>query len=185
MPVDLSKYFVIGISSRALFDLSREDEIYRSAGLEAYSAHQLENENQPLPKGAGFDLAEKILRINRELSLPRKTEVIVMSRNSAETSLRIFNSIQHYGLEITRAALSGGASLARYLEAFDVDLFLSASQEDVQLAANAGFAAGLVYASPYASESSQNELRVAFDGDAVLFSDESERVYKDQGIEHF
>ena len=185
MPVDLSKSLVIGISSRALFDLSHEDRIFENAGLEAYSAYQLEHEHEPLPKGAGFPLAQTILRFNADAPIERRAEVVVMSRNSADTSLRIFNSIQHYGLDITRAALTGGASLAPYLAAFSVDLFLSASKDDVQAAANTGVAAGLIYCGPADESSPVQELRVAFDGDAVLFSDEAEQIYRSQGLEAF
>jgi 5'-nucleotidase len=115
----------------------------------------------------------------------RKAEVVVMSRNGANTSLRIFNSIEHYGLDITRAALAGGAQLAPYLDAFDVDLFLSVDEADVQAAANAGIAAGLVHEIPQNGNGTVDQLRVAFDGDAVLFSDESERIYQEQGLDAF
>jgi 5'-nucleotidase len=185
MPVDLSGFFVIGISSRALFDLSYEDSIFKEQGLKAFSTYQLEHEDDVLPKGTGFALTEAILRLNGVVPGKRKAEVIVMSRNSADTSLRIFNSIQHYGLDITRAALAGGAPLAPYLDAFDVDLFLSADEADVQAAANAGVAAGLIYQFPQNGNGRVDQLRIAFDGDAVLFSGESERIYQEQGIEAF
>jgi hypothetical protein len=123
MATDLSEYLVIGISSRALFDLSHEDEIFRTEGLKAYETYQLRNEHVTLKPGAGFPLAKAILHLNNATPGKRKTEVVVMSRNAAETSLRIFNSIEHYGLNITRAALTGGAPLAPYLHAFHVDLF--------------------------------------------------------------
>jgi 5'-nucleotidase len=185
MPVDLSKFFVIGISSRALFDLSNEDRIFREQGLKAFSDYQLEHENDLLPKGTGFALTEAILRLNSVVPGKRKAEVVVMSRNSANTCLRIFSSIEHYELDITRAALAGGAPLAPYLDAFDVDLFLSADEADVQAAANAGFAAGLIYPAPQNGNGSVDQLRIAFDGDAVLFSGESERIYQEQGLEAF
>jgi 5'-nucleotidase len=185
VPVDLSRFFVIGISSRALFDLSNEDRIFREKGLKAFSAYQLEHEDEFLPKGTGFALTEAILRLNSVVPGKRKAEVVVMSRNSADTSLRIFNSIAHYGLDITRAALTGGAPLAPYLEAFDVDLFLSADESDVQAAANAGIAAGLIHQAPGNGSGRVDQLRVAFDGDAVLFSGESERIYQEQGLEAF
>jgi 5'-nucleotidase len=185
LPVDLSKYFVIGISSRALFDLSAEDQIFQAEGVKAYSSYQIEHEDDVLAPGAGFALVKSILRLNDIAPSKRKAEVVVMSRNNADTSLRIFNSLQSHGLDVGRAALTGGASLAPYLGAFNVDLFLSVSEEDIQAATNAGFAAGLIYAKPENPTNMMEELRVAFDGDAVLFSDESERVYKEHGLEAF
>lgn len=186
MSVDLSHYLVIGISSRALFDLSDEDEIFQTQGLEAYSKHQIENENVVLKPGIGFSLVKALLTLNKYTQGIRKTEVIVMSRNSADTSLRIFNSIEHYGLDISRAALTSGRSIVPYLEAFKVDLFLSANEEDVQSAIDAEVASGFIYKSDteYSIEEIQ-EIRIAFDGDAVLFSEESELIYKEQGLEAF
>jgi 5'-nucleotidase len=185
LPYDLSKYFVIGISSRALFDLDAENQIFVNQGLNAYSNYQLEREDDILAPGAGFSLVKSILRLNEAVPAKRKAEVIIMSRNNADTGLRIFNSIQHHDLDIGRAAFTGGAPLAGYLGAFDVDLFLSAAEEDVQAAANAGFAAGLIYSKPEEPGRPVDELRIAFDGDAVLFSDESERIYKEHGLEAF
>ncbi|MDO3408979.1 5'-nucleotidase [Saccharibacillus sp. CPCC 101409] len=186
MPLDLKNYLVIGISSRALFDLTYENEIYSSQGLEAYSKYQLENEEVILKPGIGFGLIKAILTLNEVIKGKRKTEVIVMSRNNADTSLRIFNSAEHYGLDISRAALTSGRSIVPYLEAFKVDLFLSADEEDVQNAINAGVASGLIYKSEteYNHEMIQ-EIRIAFDGDAVLFSEESEMIYREKGLEAF
>ncbi|MEN9222391.1 MAG: 5'-nucleotidase [Thermostichus sp. BF3_bins_97] len=186
MPVDLSQYLVVGISSRALFDLSYEDEIFRTQGLTAYEDHQLQNELHILKPGAAFPLVKALLSLNDLSPGSRKTEVVIMSRNAAETSLRIFNSIDHYGLDITRAALTGGAALAPYLQAFRVDLFLSLYEDDVQAAVDAGVASALVYEKPIdPTEAEIEQIRIAFDGDAVLFSDESERIYQEQGLEAF
>ena len=123
MPYDLTNYLVIGVSSRALFDLTVENQIYETEGLEAYCQYQLEHENDVLQPGTGFALIEAILRINTIDSSKRRTEVVIVSRNSADTSLRISNSIYHYGLDITRAAFTGGEPVAKYLSAFDVDLY--------------------------------------------------------------
>jgi 5'-nucleotidase len=186
MATDLSEYLVIGISSRALFDLGHEDEIFRTKGLKAYESHQLQNEHVTLKPGAGFPLAKAILHLNNTTPGKRKTEVVVMSRNAAETSLRIFNSIEHYGLDITRATPTGGAPLAPYLHAFHVDLFLSLAEDDVQAAVNAGIAAAILYDKPSNPiEEEIEQIRIAFDGDAVLFSDESERIYQGKGLEAF
>lgn len=186
MPVDLANYLVIGISSRALFDLTKENEIYENDGLEAYCRYQLEHENDILEKGAGFALIESMLRINQLDPNIRRTEVVIISRNSADTSLRISNSIDHYQLDITRAAFTGGEPVAKYLNAFEVDLFLSATEEDVQAAVESNVASGLIY-----DRSTQNlagplqQIRIAFDGDAVLFSEESEMIYQQHGLEAF
>lgn len=186
MAIDLSKYLVIGISSRALFNLTSEDNLYRTEGLQAYEKYQLDHEHEALKPGTGFPLVKAILRLNGEIPGKRKAEVVIMSRNSAETSLRIFNSLEHYGLDVTRAALTGGAPLAPYLHSFSVDLFLSLDEDDVQAAVNAGIAAAILYAKPEnPSEEEIQQIRIAFDGDAVLFSDDSEEIYKTQGLEVF
>lgn len=188
MALQLNDTLVIGISSRALFNLEQENAIYEQEGLAAYSDYQIQHEKDILKPGTGFQLVKALLRLN-SLTPPRhRTEVIVLSRNSADTSLRIFNSIHHYGLDISRAALVGGASIAQYLNAFDTDLFLSANENDVQDAINAGVAAGLIYTSPQFKIDPSDEIaqiRIAFDGDAVLFTDESERIFKAQGLEAF
>ena len=186
MPYDLSDKLVIGVSSRALFDLSLENEIYENEGLEAYCRYQLDHENDILKPGTGFALIEAILGINQIESGVRRTEVVIISRNSADTSLRISNSIDSYDLDITRAAFTGGEPVAKYLSAFDVDLFLSATEEDVQAAVESNVAAGLIYDGPsrYRQDPLQ-QIRIAFDGDAVLFSKESEMIYQQQGLEAF
>lgn len=185
MPFTLENCLVVGISSRALFDLSKENAIFEKEGLDAYRTYQIEHENDILQPGSGFALVKALLQLN-ELSNSHLVEVLILSRNGAETSLRIFQSIEHYHLDITRAVLSGGESIANYLAAFGVDLFLSADEEDVQAAIDAGFAAGIIY--PHKNQypfAQIQEIRIAFDGDAVLFSDESERIYQEQGLKAF
>jgi 5'-nucleotidase len=185
MPVSLDNLLVVGISSRALFDLEAEEAIFRTHGLDAYRRHQLDNENEVLKLGAGFALVRALLKLNALTDNKRFVEVVIMSRNSSETSMRIFNSIQHYGLDITRAVLSGGASLAPYLAAFNVSLFLSLHEDDVQAAINSGVASALLYQKPENALEELGQIRIAFDGDAVIFSDESERIFQQQGIEAF
>jgi 5'-nucleotidase len=186
MPYDLSNYLVIGVSSRALFDLNRENEIFEKEGLEAYCRYQLEHENDVLKPGTGFALIEAILSINEIETGVRRTEVVIISRNSADTSLRISNSIDSYELDITRAAFTGGEPVAKYLNAFEVDLFLSATEEDVEAAVESNVAAGLIYDGPSRNRTDPLEqIRIAFDGDAVLFSKESEMIYQQQGLEAF
>ena len=187
MPYDLASPLVIGISSRALFDLEEENRLFETRGLDAYAAYQVANEEKILQPGAGFELVKAFLRLNACSPGSRLVEVIILSRNSPDTSLRIFNSIRHYGLDITRAALSGGAPVAPYLSAFQTDLFLSAHASDVQEAIDSGIAAGILLTSslPAGHRSRVDQIRIAFDGDAVLFSAEAERIYQQAGIEAF
>ena len=186
MAYDLSNFLVIGVSSRALFDLTKENEIYEKEGLEAYCRYQLEHENDILKPGTGFALINSMLGINQIDNNTRRIEVVIVSRNSADTSLRISNSIDHFNLDVTRAVFTGGEPVAKYLDAFDVDLFLSATEEDVQAAVKSNVASGLIYDRPSADPQYQLEqIRIAFDGDAVLFSEESEIIYQREGLEAF
>jgi 5'-nucleotidase len=181
---NLADKLVIAISSRALFDLSESHAIFQNQGLGAYARYQIEHEDQVLEPGEAFPLVEKLLRINAQLPPERGVEVILLSRNSADTGLRIFNSIEHYGLSISRAAFCGGSSPYRYVRAFGCDLFLSTHADDVRNALDQGFAAATLLPSSRAPSGS-DQVRFAFDGDAVLFSDEAERVYQEQGLEAF
>lgn len=183
--VSLKDCLVIGISSRALFDLDDANDVYEQKGLKEYAEYQLERENEILKPGSGFALVKALLHLN-ELGHGKLVEVIIMSRNSADTSLRVFNSIAYYGLDITRAALSGGTSISTYLNSFGVDLFLSANESDVQVAIDSGVAAGRIYTKvKYDENKSLDQIRIAFDGDAVLFSDESERIFQEKGLQAF
>jgi len=174
---------VIAISSRALFDLASSHRIYEEQGLDAYQAYQIEREDEPLEQGSAFNLVKKLLSLNTLLDQSR-VEVILLSRNSADTGLRVFNSIHHYGLAINRAAFSGGNSPYRYINAFNCHLFLSTDGADVRRALESGVAAATILPSKTANVS-DDRLRIAFDGDAVLFSDESEKIYKNEGLEAF
>ena len=187
MAFDLTEPLVIGISSRALFDLEEENRIYEEQGLEAYRNWQIDHEGDVLGRGAAFNLVQAFLNANSLVKDKRLTEVIVMSRNSPDTSLRIFNSIHQYGLDITRAALAGGSDVAPYLKAFHTDLFLSANENDVKQAVNDGIAAGMILTGDRHSDAQQqvDQIRIAFDGDAVLFSAQSERIYQQEGVEAF
>ena len=185
MPISLDNLLVIGISSRALFDLEAEEVIFRQQGLEAFRQHQLQHENKILQLGAGFALVRALLKLNALTQSQRFVEVVIMSRNSSETSLRIFNSIAYHGLDITRAVLSGGAPLAPYLKAFNVSLFLSLHEDDVQAAVNSGVASARLYQKPDNALEELDQIRIAFDGDAVIFSDESEQIFQSQGIDAF
>jgi 5'-nucleotidase len=178
----LAGKLVVAISSRALFDLSESHRIYTEAGVDAYHRYQVEHEDETLAPGPAFVLVKKLLRLNR----PDKqyVEVILLSRNSADTGLRVFNSIKHYGLDITRAAFTKGEPTSRYVPAFGAHLFLSADTGDVRRALDDGHAAATIFPSVSASTETDG-LRIAFDGDAVLFSDEAERVYQEEGLAAF
>ncbi len=178
-----SEKLVIAISSRALFDMTASHEVYESEGLEAYSRFQVEHEDEVLAPGEAFPLVQKMLRINEKLGRDH-VEVILLSRNTADTGLRVFNSIAHHQLNITRAAFCGGDSPYRYVSAFGCQLFLSSDADDVRNALANGVAAATLLPSCKSTQS-VDELRFAFDGDAVLFSDESERIYKQQGLAAF
>lgn len=177
--------FVIAISSRALFDLEASHELFEREGLEAYAAFQRANEDSILGPGIAFPLVHKLLQLNRDArpGVPR-VEVILLSRNSSDTGLRIFNSIEHHGLGIIRAAFTNGAPPFPYIRPFGASLFLSAHSEDVLQAINAGVAAATILPSKAAARH-PDQLRIAFDGDAVLFGHESERISQDEGLEAF
>ena len=157
--------------------MEEENRIFEQEGLEAYSKYQLEHENDILKPGPAFPLVKALHKLNCDEK--KLTEIIIMSKNNTSTSMRIFNSIKHYGLDITRAALVSGMSIAPYLNAFKTDLFLSASEEDVQEAINANIAAGIICVNeglPIDANEEISQIKIAFDGDAVIFSDESEKI---------
>lgn len=188
MAYDLENKLVVGVSSRALFDLTYENTIYESDGVEAYCRYQIEHEDELLRPGPGFPLIKALLNLNQLPGKEGSVEVIIMSRNSPDSSLRVFKAIEHYGLNITRAVLASGASLAPYLTAFKTDLFLSAYEDDVQSAIDSNIAAGIICTDglqTYDCNHQIKQIRIAFDGDAVLFSDESERIYQEHGLEAF
>lgn len=175
---------LVGISSRALFDLDSTHKIYEEQGLEAYMAYQREREDEILQPGVAFTLVQKLLHLNEDGMDHPGVEVILLSRNSADTGLRIFNSIEHYDLDIQRAVFTNGASPSQYIEPSGVQLFLSANDDDVRRVLMAGYAAATILPSA-TRENRSGQLRLAFDGDAVIFSDEAERVYKEQGLAAF
>lgn len=184
MPVTFDGKLVIAISSRALFNLEESHRIYETEGLEAYQSYQIAHEDEALEPGDAFPLVRKLLAINERLPDEPPVEVILLSRNSSDTGLRVFNSIQHYGLDISRAAFCGGESPWRYIHAFGCQLFLSSEPEDVRNALDSGVAAATLVSNK-TGNSGTDQLRFAFDGDAVLFSDEAEKVYKSEGLEAF
>jgi 5'-nucleotidase len=196
MPLDLSDTLVVGISATALFDLAEADAVYKAkyaknpqSALEEYRAYMLERENEPLRDGTGMPLVRALLGLNRFAPSDSKplVEVVVMSRNSPETGVRVFNNIRSRGLPISRHAFTGGQSVVDYLDAFAVDLFLTTNVEDAQRIIDAqACAAAVLKPPPHAGEAPpEDQVRIAFDGDAVLFDDSSELVYKTEGLGRF
>lgn len=183
-PLPAQEKLVVAISSRALFDLDQGHEIFTTKGLDAYVDYQVQHEDEILEPGIAFPLVQKLLALNGDTESPR-VEVILLSRNSGDTGLRVFNSIQHHGLTITRAAFTNGARPYAYIPAFGAHLFLSADADDVTHALDSGYAAATILPAKAKQEAASEELRIAFDGDAVLFSDEAERVFKSEGLEAF
>ena len=179
---------VVAISSRALFDLDESHNIFVEQGIAAYCQYQIEHEDVPLEPGVAFPLVKKLLALNSIFQGKAVVEVILLSRNSADTGLRVFNSIAHHQLNITRAAFTGGENPFAYVAALGAHLFLSADPGDVGNALDAGIAAATIVPSKKDKtgvESSHEQLRIAFDGDAVLFSDEAEQVYRASGLQVF
>ncbi|KQO02470.1 MULTISPECIES: 5'-nucleotidase [Stenotrophomonas] len=190
------RLLTVAVTSRALFDLEEGHALFESEGVEAYAAYQREHEDDILKPGVAFPVVRKLLALNggTPTETPR-VEVILLSRNSADTGLRIFNSIQHYGLGIVRATFTAGEPTWPYVKPFGTDLFLSANPESVRRALVHGIAAatilprgaGEVSAAAAATDTGRpsTQLRIAFDGDAVIFGDEGERISREQGVEAF
>ncbi|MCC9659225.1 5'-nucleotidase [Pseudoalteromonas sp. MB41] len=197
MPFDLSNTLVVGISATALFDMSESDKIFSETknldpdkAIELFREYMKKHESEPLEPGTGFPLVRALLGLNKFMQSTDKSplvEVVVMSRNSPDTGLRVLNSIRHEKLNITRSAFTAGESAADYVEAFDVDLFLTTDIADAQQVIDSKHSAAAILKTPPKEESSipDGQVRLAFDGDAVLFSDKSELVYKSQGMEAF
>ena len=173
----------VAITSRALFDLEHSHQLWEREGIAVYQAHQRENEDTPLAPGIAFPLVRKLLALNEDADTPR-VEVILLSRNSSDTGLRIFNSIRHHGLDISRATFTSGAPTWPYIRPFGAHLFLSANPESVRRALGHGVAAATILPAKAAAQT-HGQLRIAFDGDAVIFGDESERVSQEQGLAAF
>lgn len=185
MGLDLSEILVIGVSSRALFDLEGENALFDREGVEGFRRYQLAHEGDMLAPGTAFPLVQSLLQLNEHAS-KQIIEVVVMSRNSPETGVRVLRSIRHYGLPITRWAFSGGEDLAPFIDAYDVDLFLSRDERDVQwVIDHTSCAAAVIFDPPEGYLPEKNRVKFAFDADAVVFSESSEQIFKEKGIEAF
>ena len=188
MPATLDGKLVVAISSRALFDFEQENEVFEHGEGphkdRAYMNLQLDRLELPAKPGVAFSLVKKLLAFNDGAA--QRVEVVILSRNDPVSGMRVFRSAQHYGLLIERGSFTRGQPPWRYLKPLHANLFLSAHLSDVRAALDAGVPAAQVYPhSAHASEAHPHEVRIAFDGDAVLFSDEAERVYQAQGLSAF
>lgn len=176
---------VVAVSSRALFDLEAENRIFKTQGLEKYRQYQRAHERTLLQPGPAFPLVSKLLHLNTILG-EKAVEVVIVSRNDADTSLRIFSSTAHYTLKIEKAAFTNGAPNHSYLDGFKTSLYLSAHLDDVRSLLKAGFAAAHVMGTPAKSAKERDdELRIGFDFDGVLADDESEKVYQTGKLQAF
>ena len=184
MPATLEGQLVVAISSRALFDFEEENRIFEAGDDRAYMQLQLQRVEQPARPGVAFSLVNKLLAFNSD-ALAR-VEVVILSRNDPVSGMRVFRSAQHYGLPVQRGVFTRGQPPWRYLRPLAANLFLSTNEADVRQALAVGVPAARVYPeSARASAAHPDEVRIAFDGDAVLFSDEAERVYQAQGLHAF
>lgn len=176
---------VVGISTSALFDLSEEDGVFLRDGVAAYAALQRSREREPLRPGTAFEVTRRLLALNTGEEAPL-VQVIVLSKNSPDLSLRAFHSFEHHGLPIFHGSFTSGRSVAPFVEAWNMDLFLSNDAEDVRAVAAAGTAAARLGPPPTpCGEVPEDEVRFALDGDAVVFSPESDMIYREHGIEAF
>ena len=183
MAATLQGQLIVAISSRALFDFEEENRLFEAQDDRAYMQLQLQRLDQPARPGVAFSLVHKLLAFNADT--PR-VQVVILSRNDPVSGMRVFRSAQHYGLPIERGVFTRGQSPWRYLKPLDAHLFLSVNEADVRSALAAGVPAARVYPhSAHASDAHPLEVRIAFDGDAVLFSDEAERVFRSGGLDAF
>ena len=186
MPYPIDQKLVIAVASSALFDLTESEGIFRTQGVEAYRRYQREHENDVLPPGVAFPLVRRVLSLNQGLpEAEAPAEVVLLSRNDPDTGLRVFNSIEHYGLPMSRAVFTNGGNPFRYMNAFNACLFLSANSADVRNAIRRGLPAGRVFPTDFADREEDLELRIAFDFDGVVADDSAEAVFKADGLHAF
>ncbi|KAL7861995.1 hypothetical protein SRHO_G00134360 [Serrasalmus rhombeus] len=180
----------IAVSSRVLFNMDVEQQIFEQKGMEEYLKYQVDHETELFKPGPAFSFIKALEAVNAQLRdlYPESEElfdVVLMTNNHAHVGVRLINSINHYKLFIERFCMTGGNSPIGYLKAYHTNLYLSADSMKVREAIEEGIAAATMFTSEKVTQVSETQLRVAFDGDAVLFSDESERIYKTQGLDKF
>lgn len=181
MPYNIEDKFVIAVASSALFDLSESDRVFQENGEDAYRKYQRENEHIVLNTGVAYPLIKRLLSINTEEPKDQPVEVVLLSRNDPDTGLRVFKSIEHYQLPISRAVFIAGSNPFEYMEAFNASIFLSGNPEDVKEAVEQGFPAGCIYPTDYIDDDEDQELRIAFDFDGIIADDSAESVFQQGG----
>jgi 5'-nucleotidase len=185
MPYAIEDKFVIAAASSALFDLSESDKVFRDKGEEEYRQYQREHENDVLGAGVAFPLIKRLLRINGEAPEDQPVEVVLLSRNDPDTGLRVFKSIEHYGLPISRAVFVAGGNPFRYMDAVNACLFLSGNPDDVNQAVATGLPAGCVYPTDFIDDDEDQELRMAFDFDGIIADDSAEVIFQQGALDLF
>ncbi|WP_337100131.1 5'-nucleotidase [Paenibacillus sp. YIM B09110] len=183
MPYDIDSKFVIAVASSALFDLKESDLVFRENGEDVYRNYQREHENVILAPGVAYPLIKRLLSINT--SNDQIVEVVLLSRNDPDTGLRVFKSIENYGLTISRAAFVTGNNPFKYMAAFNACLFLSGNPDDVKDAVEHGYPAGCIYPSDYVDNDDDNEIRLAFDFDGIIADDSAESIFQGGALDKF
>lgn len=178
MPYPIEKKLVVGVSSSALFNLEKEEAIFSNHGPEAFDQYQVDNKMNILEKGVAFPFVQRFLNINKHYPEEQPVEVVLLSKNSPNACIRVFNSMKEYDLDISRAVFTTGKSPFQYIPAYNISLFLSTNLSDVEKAIAAKFPAGRFVNNPVIDDS-DNELRVAFDFDGVIADDAAEQVFKE------
>lgn len=185
MAYPIDQKFVVAVASSALFNLDESDRIFREKGEEEYRKYQHDHEGIMLEPGVAYPLIKRLLMMNDHELSDQPVEVVLFSRNDPDTGLRVFKSIEHYGLPISRAAFVAGGNPFDYMEAFNASLFLSANPSDVREAVSKGLAAAQVFPSQFVDDESEPELRIAFDFDGIIADDSAEGVFQELGIQQF
>lgn len=183
MPYEIESKFVIAVASSALFDLSESDSVFKGKGEEAYRKYQREHENEVLAVGVAYPLIKRLLSINTPQE--QLVEVILLSQNDPDTGLRVFKSIEHYGLTISRAVFVAGSNPFKYMGSFNACLFLSGNPEDVKEAVEHGYPAGCIYPTDYVDDEDDQELRLAFDFDGIIADDSAESIFQVGALDSF
>ncbi len=185
MGFNITEKLCVAVASSALFDLSESDKVFQEKGYSFYKRYTRQHLNDVFKPGVAFPFVRRLLAINKRFPEQKPVEVVLLSKNDAETGLRVFNSIAHYGLDIIRAGFLSGKSPIEYIPAFNASLFLSANAEDVKEAVKAGFPAGTVLGPCAEDDETDDELRIAFDFDGVIVDDAAERIFQEQNLDAF